>query len=305
MFTWWLTVFITRTTFSHEWISFPIDDLSNPKTQKVTFASISQLSDEGSFHIKNFLTANAVNTIKSQILELCEPENYHDQCGVQKLNYRINIFGDEGNSTYSIDHPRNIEQLYNSTMIGKWKLSTDIIQLYYHEPLLHFFEYIVTSTIHSSSLCDSNIYDCRKYNKLYVTSNQKCETCDVYVYMLKEDDTALYHFDRTPFSCVFLINKPNIGGIHRNYWSPPTYDNEYNWKEIGKILNNDADVNMKEINANEGDVFCFKGNISLHGISPIYGRTNRISLVMNYADKQHFANRRWTHDHVHTLHDEM
>ena len=102
------------------------------------------------------------------------------------------------------------------------------------------------------------------------------------------------------FSCVWLLQKPlyNSGEFRYTRYSPIKHESEngtnYEWDfDLMHAVNiKDETVLTKHLKAitpvNNGDVYCFEGNITMHETTQIVGDVDRVIFVTAYSEINNF-----------------
>ena len=262
-----LAIVLCDTSEAQQLFNLAIHDESSPLVQETITNARSQLNDQGYFLIPNFLSQDAISIVKSTFEtalsqdDIAWPEVYRNVFQQQRLNSQL-----------STDHPFNT-MLYNRIgFIGKSLLTTInvtdsnsnlFLDLYNSTSLYQFLSDITTVDIYPSTDNHGSIYGLIGFN----------------------DDVGNWHFDEHPFSCVWMIRQAQKGGDLRYVnFNPEKIENEnenengdkhswsWDYELLSKILNNDAQAvseNVNTIYAQSGDVYCFWGNVSLHGFEKI------------------------------------
>lgn len=154
-----------------------------------------------------------------------------------------------------------------------------MISLYNYPPLLQFWRAVMNTT------------------ELYMS---KDEAGSVYGFYGKPNDWFSWHFDESPFSCIYMIAKPEQGGFMRYIvMDNPLKQKGVEWDELGIVLTKEDEVKERiiTVNVNEGDVYCIFGNQTLHEITKVGGNKDRSVFVMTYGNSPNFQHT----DNVHNL----
>eukprot|EP01084_Bolivina_argentea_P182247 314664_1 len=297
----WMTCYGSEectTNNSSSLFSFPIDNLSNPVVSNVISNAVESLNvNKFYFKIPGFLSESGLSTLQELILS----EEY--QSKATRRNLQKTIFGHKPdyinfvNETINgeqIQHPRNKFFQVNLLNIRKKDLSQIIIDMFEYEPLLNFLKEIMVQS--------------GKFNDLYLSNDTDGS---VYVYLYNNGNFGEWHFDEHPFTCVYMIIKPDIGGRYRYYYDDTMNKHKHNasWDVIGQILNNETYAMQQYVNAvdrNEGDMICHMGNITFHQTEQSFNNVVnnqydivRAIMVFSYADYDGFV-----HDECRVANDE-
>eukprot|EP01083_Nonionella_stella_P076718 209219_1 len=281
-------VLLSATIATHpteNWFSFPITDQSHDATQLVISNAKTQLSQNGVFHLPNFLSPIAMRYLRTEIHQLLSAQ------GISDPSYRshlasTNIFGDDGDDQYKKRHPRNSKHALRVTGVPRYQLPDIVIHLYEYEPLIEFMKTVVTSTKHELPLCDPWQYDCKQWNDLHIGTTKEVTSVflQTHAKVLQDGDFMNYHLIEEGLTCSFVIDGAWVGGdVQYKFVAPKVMignDVKWNWKLIKKVLKEDVEVNSFVPQAS--DMYCVKGNITLHRINDVEGDNTRVDLVMSY-----------------------
>ena len=102
------------------------------------------------------------------------------------------------------------------------------------------------------------------------------------------------------FSCVWMLQKAlyNSGEFQYVRYSPIKHESQNGtYFEWDFDLMHQINVGNEEmirnhrkavINVNNGDVYCFEGNVTMHENTPIIGEVDRVVLVTAYHELENF-----------------
>ena len=273
-----------------EWISYPIQDLNDESVQRIISSSIDSLSKRGVFHIPGFLSINGLLLFQERMSSIEHKRNRKER--------KKNVFQDSGdlNNFDSTNHARNYQHTYWIGFVGRSDLTKEFIDLYNYEPLLNFFREILINTHHERN----DTLDCKTYSDLHRSGSKEGS---VYAYIAQDHDQGAWHFDQHPFSCVWMISSPLYGGDLKYKFTPPSsssfnddndnnyYDSKlgYDWDILTKIIIDKNEEYFDRLAPREGDLYCFKGNITVHMADQVLGDTLRAVFVTAYADYPNFT----------------
>lgn len=252
------------------WFSIDIPNLQDLHTQAAISNAVSNLGDTNLFSISKFIAPDTLKILQTQFLSL--------QDKVAWSKHHKTVYQDKGNESLPSSHPRNHKRLTQKGYIGRTDLSQIFIDIYNYIPLLQFLEQILMKR--------------ESYSGLYLSSDKEGST---YGQIYRDESVNGCHFDQHPFPCVWLLQKPlDQSGAFR-YIKMDDGDIR-NWNRLDKIFKDIADNNDDKILshiANEGDLTCFIGNETLHGVDEIKGDRMRLSFVTAYSE---FPNFERSHD---------
>ncbi len=97
--------------------------------------------------------------------------------------------------------------------------------------------------------------------------------------------------------CVWMIQKPLYASGSLGYvYLPPTNEttNDWDWDLLYNIFHNDTNIWNEHVRyqfANEGDMYCFNGNVTLHNINPVVGSADRVVFVTAFSEYKDFQHK--------------
>ena len=254
-----------------EWFNYPIEDLQNPELQSIISIAARSLKDTNAFVLDSFLSPKGLSILQKDMLST----HYNKQ-----EIYR-SVFQDQGDLDNFPDpnHPRNRVGFVRLGHTNRVDILPSFEQLYAYKPLLQLLRSIVDKSA--------------TYNdKLYLSTDREGA---IYSLIADPNDHGSWHYDQHPFSCVWMIHKPDKGGILELINIEPTltnnneYDKEY-WDLLGLIWERDSSIQpyISNIDVDEGGIYCFNGNKTLHQVTKIKGDKLRAVIVMAYASEKDF-----------------
>eukprot|EP01084_Bolivina_argentea_P168161 291691_1 len=272
------------------------DDFNQPPLSTMISDTARSLATNGYFKINNFVNAAGLLRLQHIMLTDMKPK-------MIDRNVWKSIFGDQGdfvnfpNSTNNEIHPRNVLGNLKVSSVAHSDLSQIFDAIYRNDRFLEFIKTIVTKT---------NLYsdNWSVYQNLYRSNDPDGAN---YVFLYRNNEGGEWHVDHAPFSCVLMIFKPEFGGKLYHFPTRPKKIieenriwHEWNWDVIKRVFQNDTDTIKEyavEIDINEGDLYCFKGNETIHATQYSYGRNIhfeeedviRAIYVMTYADYDGFV----------------
>eukprot|EP01084_Bolivina_argentea_P140118 246419_1 len=251
----------------------------------------------GHFRLKNILNSHTTNMLSQQLLE-----SSISHSNVYRNAWQIPTINNE----YPLDHPINHMTLAKIGFIGRSDIPKIFVNIYEYKPILELFRKILSLK--------------RNYKSLYLSTDLEGS---IYGLIGSDTDEGGWHFDQHPFSCVWMLQKSlNHTGEFQYVYMPPIKhqtDNgiefEWNFELLDNIHKNNETIFKTYVNRlsdiNNGDVYCFEGNVTYHAVTPIYGDINRIVFVTTYSEIKNFqnsaevnANNQWG-KHKETVHREL
>jgi len=278
------------------WFTFPIKNQSNSKTEYVINKAIEQLSQSGVFHLKKVLSITGIAMYKREIKDILE-KYAMSAPSYKSIQAEVNIFDDEGDITFKSKHPRNKKYPLKLSGIPRWQITPNIISFYEYKPLISFFKTIITSTKHELPLCDPWSFDCKQWNDLHIGTSK--ETSSIFIGVFKPGDFGAFTIDQAGFRCEFIIDEAEYGGDFSFQFIAPKPITEiikrkdedtqirgrgfdWDWKLIKKVLNEDIEV--KSFRPGSGDLYCWKGNVTMSRVEYVDGDNIRTSISMSFYE---------------------
>ena len=230
-----------KSTYSVEdittWLGYNISDIGSAEITQLIDDCSNQLVNTGLFLIENWITTSLSLFIQIELLSASRISRQSTRTIFQDYGDFSNYASDSVRNYFfknSIDFiPRgNIEDFIEGKMeksrtLTKNKYRSHIFGLYNDASLLNFLKQIIYKAYN-----DTNLY-----------LSQDADG-SVYGFVSNENDWFSWHFDESPFSCVYFIKKPKIGGKFRwvNVKNPLKLNEENGaridetWEIIGKVI---------------------------------------------------------------------
>ena len=246
-----------------EFFAVQIEDLSTINT------AANSLRDTGTFVIDPFLSPHGLLRLQQDILSV--PYNH------QHI-YR-SVFQDMGDFTLFPDakHSRNRVGFVSLGHTNRNDLPVSFEELYAFPPLLSILKAIVA---------ESRIYG-EHQDVLYLSKDKEGA---IYSLFAEGGDHGSWHYDQHPFSCVLMVHKPVSGGTFEFVRLDPTEPDQEYWRTLEMIWDRESTIEMEigNIEVNEGGLYCFSGNTTLHQVTKVQGDRIRAVIVMAYATESEF-----------------
>ena len=173
--------------------SYPIHNLTDASVQNILSNSIRQLSVDHYFKIDNFLSDYG--------LRLFQQISHSEEAIANTVKRDVwkSIFGDQGDyiNFPNASHPRNILGNLKVGTIGATSLPSVMRDMFRYDPLLQFLKQIVVTAENNN------------FTDLYLSNDTDGSA---YIFTYTNGQFGEYHFDQHPFTCVYMITKPDIGG---------------------------------------------------------------------------------------------
>lgn len=213
-----------------------------------------KLDDNGVLRLRNFLTDDAVESIRR------EGESQAQLAFYTQAEH--NVYLQPMDDTYELTHARNRTVFSSKGCITTDQIPrTSILNKLYHDKE---FTKFLCAVLKESSLYEyaDNL---SSINLHYASAGQELG----------------WHFDNSSFAITLLIQKPEKGGVFEYVSNVRDADaGEMNYSGVDKIL--DRKTPVKELAIDTGDLVLFRGRNSMHRVTPTVGHTTRMLVVLAY-----------------------
>mmetsp|Transcript_84334 Transcript_84334/g.103339 ORF Transcript_84334/g.103339 Transcript_84334/m.103339 type:complete len:307 (-) Transcript_84334:6-926(-) len=254
--------------FENNIFNIPIINISSPVMKDIIGIASKSFYYTNIFVIPNFIRAEALLQLQYEMLSV----KYNKQ-RIQRT-----IFQDHGDLEEFPDktHPRNHVGNVSQGHTNRVDVPILFENIYQSKYLLEFIEQVL---IESKRFHDDF--------KLYHSNDREGA---IYSLIEEINDYGSWHYDEHPISCVYMIHKTNKGGNFEYVYKDILSRNNMDWNIVGNIQNRSpyTEHYINELNVNEGDMYCFLGNETLHQVSKNSGNHIRTVIVMAYATSANF-----------------
>jgi len=235
---------------------YPIDLLGDPRRQAAVDQVRAELAEDGCAVIRNFFSEEGLSALVEEA-EARKPQAYYSP---KKDN---NVYLNDGNPDLPSDHPLNIlmprtNGFVTADLFGE---ETHARRLYYWEPLKQF------------------LGDCLSKDDLHIYEDP---VSNMIVNVGKPGQEFNWHFDTNEFTITMLLRPASSGGIFEYIPDLRTADDEC-YDDVGKVLNGDRS-RVRQLELNAGDLQFFLGRFALHQVTENTGDSDRLVLIMSFAD---------------------
>ena len=267
-----------------ELFNYPIHNLQSDSVEAVINSSIESLDNNNWFVIPNLLSTKAIKLFYDELTS-DDMDAFYDAHPVYKT-----VFLRNNDNQYPSYHVRNHLQRSDIHWVFRSMLesfSSKLIDFYNYDPMLSFLKQIVTNS------------RVAPYTNLIRSIDPNGS---IFALILKDHGEGIWHFDTHPFSCAWVIQKSindsgatafaDIGEISKT-WTGDMYGaqlsvSQYNLIHNILIKNETEDISWRKhiqyYYPNEGDMFCFNGNLTMHRIMNVYGSVDRITIVAAFRE---------------------
>ena len=266
-----------------EWFNYNIHDLQDSQTQSIISIAAMSLRQTNIFSINTFLSYKGLSILKQEIKKPNSSSIKHNISGT--------VFQDNGDlSTFpDIDHPRNKILHAQLGFTNRGKLPQSFGHLHSYQPLLSFLQEIIIK---------SGIY-----SNIYPSTDDEGS---IYSLILDSKDKDYWHYDENPFTCIWMVDKPLNGGIFEYIVGSQQpldikknikTDEDY-WNLLGLVYDRNSAIKhyIANVEVDEGGIYCFGGNNTLHKVSQVKGNKLRRVIVMAYAPENNWKHSEYVHN---------
>ncbi|MEM9331412.1 MAG: hypothetical protein AAGA53_08810 [Pseudomonadota bacterium] len=235
---------------------YPIDLLEDPKRRAVVTQVREDLAKDGCAVIRNFFSDEGLRILTDEAVAR-KSEAYYSPL---KNN---NVYLNNGDKSLPMDHPLNIlmprtNGFVTADLFGE---ETTARQLYYWEPLKTF------------------LADCLGKDELHIYEDP---ISNMIVNVGKPGQEFNWHFDTNEFTITMLLRPASSGGVFEYVPNLRTAEDEC-YDDVSRVLNGDRE-RVRQLELNAGDLQFFLGRFALHQVTKNTGKTDRLVLIMSFAD---------------------
>lgn len=236
---------------------YPIADIDSPARDSVVATTRAALQADGCAVIPGFFSAAGLELLRAEAIARKDLAHYSD-------NKSCNVYLGDGNPERPDDHPQNIFLPRSNGFVpaDNFDNKTTSRQLYDWPPLKDF------------------IADCLGKDELYVYEDP---VSNMIVNVNRHGEQFNWHFDTNEFTITMLLQAAQSGGQFEYVPDLRNRDDEC-YDDVRKVLNGDRG-RVKQLDLNAGDLQLFLGRFSLHRVTRNTGDTDRLLLIMSFAEQ--------------------
>jgi len=235
---------------------YPIDLVDDPRRQAAVDQVRTQLASDGCAVIRNFFSEAGLAALVNEA-EARKSQAYYSP------SKNCNVYLNNGNPDLPEEHPLNIMMPRTNGFI-----TTDLFgeetaarRLYYWEPLKRF------------------LADCLGKDELYIYEDP---VSNMIVNVGKPGQEFNWHFDTNEFTITMLLRPAGSGGMFEYIPGLRSADDEC-YDDVGRVLDGDR-TRVRQLELNAGDLQFFLGRFALHQVTENTGDSDRLVLIMSFAD---------------------
>jgi hypothetical protein len=238
---------------------YPLNQLSTPDAQDWIAQLRTQLEQDGSCTLPNFVTSQALSEMALQaqsIAHLAYPGP--TEVSPYFFNYRLG----EGKELPST-HPLRRKGKRNLAQVAADLIPTDFLlsQLYHSKLMLDFLTAVSGKAIYRNQ---------DPYQSLNIS-------------VMDQGGCQQWHFDSGHMVTTLLLQEPENGGVFE-YAPGIRSETDENFEVVQAVLDDRSDrVLSNRLQA--GTLSLFRGHYSLHRVTPVEGKRQRIQAILGYSTK--------------------
>jgi len=236
---------------------YPIDETDHPTRETTIHKVRLSLANDGCAVIRNFLSPLGLKTL------LNEAKARRDNAYFSDIR-QTNVYFSADDSALPADHPRRMFMERSNGFITSdcYGDETASRRLYYWPPLMRF------------------IADCLNKEHLFIYDDP---VANMIVNVGRPGSQFNWHFDTNEFTITMLLKGADSGG-HFEYVPNLRSETDECYDDVRSILNGERS-RVTRRNLAPGDLQVFLGRFSLHRFNENTGCTDRLLLIMSFAEK--------------------
>ena len=236
---------------------YPLADKSCPTRQVVIQDIKRQLNTDGCAVLTDFLSPKGLSQLLAEAQER-RPFAYFSE---QK---KTNVYFSEDDPSLPKAHPRRIFlDRTNGFVTGDCFEASTASRTLFHWSALKLF-----------------IQECLGKQSLYEYADP---VADMPINVLTPGGQFNWHFDTNEFTITLLLKSATSGG-HFEYAPNLRNESDECYEDVAAVLGGDK-TRVKRLDLRAGDLQLFLGRFSLHQVTPNTGATDRLVLIMSFAEK--------------------
>ena len=249
---------------------YPVDRPDDPRYRELLEEGRRSLERQALFSMPQFVRAEVIGQLAGELDGLTALSTRYDRPR-SAYSYAQN------DSDWPADHPRNQVHPCSYNQVLNYQIPNDspIREIYYWQPLTEFLR----------SLCG--------YETFY---RAECPHLALSSKIAGEGDTDGWHYDTNDVVFSILLQQPEAGGQFE-YVPGIRSETEENYDAVAELFANPERHALKPPMA-EGDFNIFRGDLSMHRVTPVEGKRNRIVALFCYDRNPGMRYDRWYIDEL-------
>jgi hypothetical protein len=235
---------------------YPITDLSSDAARKLIDGCRGDMAAGGACQLPGFVRAEAVDALAEEADALAPLAHYQDDTH--------NVYFEDIDESLPEDDARRLLQHSSSAAVAWDQIpaGSGIRRLYESDELLSFI---------GAALNKDPLY----------RNEDPLGACTEVVY--REGDELGWHFDNAEFAVTLMLQKSETGGDFE-YVPMIRAPEDQNYSRVQRLLSGSME-NVIPFPSEPGTLALFRGQYSIHRVTPIGGDRPRLNVVFAYADR--------------------
>ena len=235
---------------------YPIDQPGNPKLAETISTIRASLGTDGCAVIPNFLSEAGLKELLAEATER-KAQAYYSK------NKACNVYLGNGNPEQPDNHPQNVflERTNGIVPADTYGENTLSHQLYFWPPLMKF------------------LANCLDKTELFIYEDP---VSNMIVNVARTGQQFNWHFDTNEFTITMLLQAAESGG-HFEYVPNLRNATDECYPQVKQVLDGERN-RVKRLTLAAGDLQLFLGRYSLHRVTKNAGDTDRLLLIMSFAE---------------------
>ncbi len=235
---------------------YPIDRVDDERYQATIGQVRAELAADGCAVLRSFFSEPGLAALQAEA-EARKAQAYFSPIKA------ANVYLNDGDPSLPPEHPLNSFEprtngFVTADLFGK---ETTARRLYYWNPLKRF------------------LANCLDKDELHIYEDP---VSNMIVNVGKPGQQFNWHFDTNEFTITMLLRPAASGGIFEYIPELRSAEDEC-YTEVKKVLDGDRS-RVRELELNAGDLQFFFGRFSLHRVTENTGDTDRLVLIMSFAE---------------------
>ena len=233
---------------------YPIDAFGSPEHDRLVRSCRDVIAETGACVLEGFVPPEAIADVAHEVGPFLDRAFYKTK--------RHNVYLDDDDPAYGVDHPRNAPQTTDSaTLAYDFVPKAGVLDTIYRWPPMRQF-----------------VADALGFDALFPYVD---DVAPVNVLVYRPGTGTGWHFDIAEFVVTLLIRGPHGGGVYEYAPFIRTGEDE-GFDSVDAILAGGRN-GVRELSQPEGTLVIFKGHHTLHRVTSIEGDASRLVGVLSYA----------------------
>ena len=239
---------------------YPIHDPDAPKAKMLFTAWANELELTGACNLQGFLTKKGARLLASEATSL-QSVAYHR---TWTTNF---LFQSEAESSLPANHPARRFWTMSSTHLAADQFDGQSLlrRLYEWNAMIEFVARI------------------QGQEKLYRFAD---EFQAINVIGLGEGQSTVCHHDDNECTVTLLLQAPENGGKFIFGEKTRTLSGDLDLDAIHRVMDGDPEV-VRSLPRSDGTLTLFRGGCSMHGVTPVIGKRQRLTAIFTYDTDPH------------------